>query len=70
MTTAYHRPGDQQVRCQNPYCPSARYGRPALICIVEAPAGHTADRADALPPLQVVSANSAIRSGRSNITET
>ncbi len=37
MTTAYHRPGDQQVRCQNPYCPSARYGRPALICIVEAP---------------------------------
>ena len=55
MTTVYHRPGDQQVRCQNPYCPSARYGRPALICIVEAPARHAAHRADALPPLQVVS---------------
>ncbi len=27
----------RQVRCQNPYCPSARYGRPALICIIEAP---------------------------------
>ncbi len=28
---------ERHIRCQNPQCPSARYGRPALICIIEAP---------------------------------
>ena len=27
----------RDVRCANPECPSARYGRPALICVIEAP---------------------------------
>ena len=30
-------PADRQVRCPNPQCPSAKHGRPALICIIEAP---------------------------------
>lgn len=31
------QPVDRHIRCPNPQCPSAKYGRPALICIVEAP---------------------------------
>ena len=27
----------REARCGNPECPSARYGRPALICIIETP---------------------------------
>ncbi len=30
-------PVARQIRCRNPHCPSARYGRPALICIIETP---------------------------------
>ena len=28
----------REARCGNPECPSARYGRAALICVIEAPA--------------------------------
>ena len=31
------QPVDRHIRCPNPHCPSAKYGRPALICIIEAP---------------------------------